>query len=602
MAWLVSRDLTLRHYLPFGELLHGIAYLVRRLLENSSDQSILPMMPQLGMAQVLQPPEVQPTEDTVQRGGFVNQALHRFTEPKERDGFSRALEVVERELGNTYPLKLSGHIALENQYIDSTNPADTSQLIGRVVSAGVDDLEMAIRQARSAHGAWRERGLSERANELDRIADALSGRRDWFAAWEVKEAGKGWAEADADVAEAIDFLRYYAEGARILDGGHHSPVQGEDNRLSYHPLGIGVVLPPWNFPLAIPVGMLAAAIVCGNCVILKPASQTPVVAWHFCQLLQQAGLPEGVVTCLPGNGAKIGETLVRDPRIHFVAFTGSRSVGLRLHRLLAHIEEGQQHVKRLVAEMGGKNAIIIDADADLDDAVSGVIESAFGYQGQKCSACSRVICVEPIHDRFVNRLTEAARSLRVGNPVDPANRIGPVISAQARQRIQQHIEEARFMAKLHYHGALDADQGHYIGPAIFTDVDEASPLAQEEIFGPVLAVLRAQDLDRAISIANNSAYALTGGIYSRLPSHLTRVEREFEVGNLYINRKITRAMVSRQPFGGFKMSGMGFKAGGPDYLLQFLQARTITENRLRRGFAPFGHIRSENYSSYRNSF
>jgi RHH-type proline utilization regulon transcriptional repressor/proline dehydrogenase/delta 1-pyrroline-5-carboxylate dehydrogenase len=583
---ITSRDLTLRHYLPFGELLQGIAYLVRRLLENSSDQSILPMMPQLAIDQILKPPLVSSAEDAVVQSGFANLPLHRFTEQKERDGFKTALEDVESKLGNTYQLMLPGHMALEEQTIDSTNPADTSQLIGRVVTAGEDDLEIAIRQAQSALGAWREKGLCERASDLDRIADALSGRRDWFAAWEVKEAGKGWAEADADVAEAIDFLRYYAERARILARGHNSSVQGEDNRLSYHPLGLGVVLPPWNFPLAIPVGMLAAAIVCGNCVILKPASQTPVVAWHFCQLLEQLGLPDGVVTCLPGSGSEIGETLVRDRRVHFVAFTGSRSVGLHLHHLLSQVEKGQQHIKRLIAEMGGKNAIIIDADADLDDAVSGVIESAFGYQGQKCSACSRVICVDLIHDRFVNRLTEATRSLRMGNPVDPANRVGPVISTEARQRIQQYIDEAGFSAKLLYHGVVDGYPGHYIGPAIFIDVDEGSPLAQEEIFGPVLTILRAQNFNRALSIANSTAYALTGGIYSRLPSHLAQARREFEVGNLYINRKITRAMVNRQPFGGFKLSGMGFKAGGPDYLLQFLHSRTTTENRLRRGFAP----------------
>jgi RHH-type proline utilization regulon transcriptional repressor/proline dehydrogenase/delta 1-pyrroline-5-carboxylate dehydrogenase len=583
---ITDRDLVLRHYLPFGELLQGIAYLVRRLLENSSDQSILPMTPRLGIAQILQPPQVSEVETSVTLNGFDNQPLHRFTEQEEREGFVVALGAVERELGKIYPLIISGRMALEGQNIDSTNPADTKQLIGRVVTAGADELETAIRQAQSALGAWRERRFSERAHYLDRIADGLSDRRDWFAAWEVMEAGKGWAEADADVAEAIDFLRYYAERARILGRGYSNSIQGEENSLTYHPLGIGVVLPPWNFPLAIPVGMLSAAIVCGNCVVLKPASQTPVVAWYFCQLLQQLGLPDGVVTFLPGSGVEIGEALVRDPRIHFTAFTGSRAVGMRLHHLQSRIGEGQRHVKRLIAEMGGKNAIIIDADADLDDAVSGVIASAFGYQGQKCSACSRVICIDSIHDRFVKRLTEAARSLRIGNPVEPANKMGPVISAEARLRIQQYIEEAKITAKPHYVGAVGLHHGHYIGPAIFTDVNEQSPLAQEEIFGPVLAVMRAQDYNHALRIANSTAYALTGGIYSRLPSHVAQAKQEFEVGNLYINRKITRAMVNRQPFGGFKLSGMGFKAGGPDYLLQFLQARSVTENTLRRGFAP----------------
>ncbi|MEW8619979.1 MAG: aldehyde dehydrogenase family protein, partial [Candidatus Thiodiazotropha endolucinida] len=276
----------------------------------------------------------------------------------------------------------------------------------------------------------------------------------------------------------------------------------------------------------------------------------------------------------------------RDPRTHFVAFTGSREVGLHLHHLMSQSIEGQRHIKRLIAEMGGKNAIIIDADADLDDAVTGVIDSAFGYQGQKCSACSRVICLDSIHDRFVYRLTEATRSLSVGDPVEPRNRVGPMISAEAKQRIQQRIEEAGITAHPRYIGASKSNHAHYLAPVIFTDVEEESPLAQEEIFGPVLAVMRATDFEDALRIANSTAYALTGGVYSRLPSHLVQAKREFAVGNLYINRKITRAMVHRQPFGGFKLSGMGFKAGGPDYLLQFLQARNVTENTLRRGFAP----------------
>ncbi|MEW8509023.1 MAG: proline dehydrogenase family protein [Candidatus Thiodiazotropha sp.] len=583
---ITGRNLKLRLYLPFGELLQGIAYLVRRLLENSSDHSILPMMPQLDIAEILQPPRASGGEEGVEAEAFSNQPLHRFTAVAEREAFVSALTAVENELGKTYPLLLSGHIALQDKIIDSTNPADPVQLIGSVVSGGADDAEMAIRQTQAACRAWRAKTFSERAEYLERVAGALSEQRDRFAAWEVKEAGKGWAEADADVAEAIDFLRYYAACARRLEAGHSPSLPGEENSLSYQPLGVGLVLPPWNFPLAIPVGMVSAAIVCGNCVILKPASQTPVVAWHFANLLQQIGLPDGVVTLLPGSGAEIGEALVRDPRTHFVAFTGSKQVGLHLHRLISQPDAGQRHIKRLIAEMGGKNAIIIDDDADLDDAVVGVIESSFGYQGQKCSACSRVICVDSIHDRFVQRLVEATRSLKIGDPVVPGNRIGPVISAQAKRRILRRVEEAGIIAESRYDGEWQGERGHYIAPVIFTDVDEESALAQEEIFGPVLAVLRAKDFADALRIANSTAYALTGGLYSRLPSHLERAKREFAVGNLYINRKITRALVYRQPFGGFKLSGMGFKAGGPDYLLQFLQARNVTENTLRRGFAP----------------
>lgn len=583
---ITNQAMNLRLYLPFGELLPGIAYLVRRLLENSSDQSILPLMPNLDIGQILLPPEVSHEDSPAMDGGFINQPLRRFVHRKERESFQTALQKVEEQLGKTYPLNLPGHIALQEQVINSTNPANPDELVGQVQSAGPDDAEMALRHAEAGIKVWSSLSLTDRAAYLDRVGEMLTQRRDQFAAWQVKEAGKCWTEADADVAEAIDFLHYYAERARELDRRHNYSLPGEDNTLTYHALGVGVILPPWNFPLAIPVGMLSAAIVCGNSVILKPASQTPVIAWHFCKLLQEAGLPDGVVTCLPGSGAEIGEALVRDPRTHFVAFTGSREVGLHLHQIMSLQSETQRHVKRLIAEMGGKNAIIIDTDADLDDAVVGVIESAFGYQGQKCSACSRVICVGDIHDGFVRRLIEAARSLRMGDPLIPGNRFGPVISSEALRRIWQVIEEAKITAKPVFIGELSSTGGHFVPPVIFSEVEEESPLAQEEIFGPVVSVFRAKDFDEALRIANSTSYALTGGIYSRLPSHLEQATRDFMVGNLYINRKITRAMVKRQPFGGFKLSGMGSKAGGQDYLLQFLNARNVTENTLRRGFAP----------------
>ncbi len=577
----------LRLYLPFGELLPGIAYLVRRLLENSSDQSILPAISHLDLEDVLAPPSPVASEQASASEGFANLPLHRFTDEAERAAFAAALERVNGHLGERYPLHLRRHLAVEERIIDSTNPARPSEIVGRVVRAGPDDAELALRQAQAAFASWSGLGLTERAAFLERTAELLTARRDLFAAWEVKEAGKSWSEADGDVAEAVDFLRYYAQQARALQARPSPSLPGEANRHEYRPLGIGVILPPWNFPLAIPVGMLSAAIVTGNCAILKPASETPLVAWHFCELLRVAGVPDGVVCCLPGSGAEIGEALVRDPRTHFVAFTGSREVGLHLHRLITGQPAGQHHVKRLIAEMGGKNAIIVDSDADLDDAVAGVIESAFGYQGQKCSACSRVICVGPVHDRFVARLIEAARSLRIGDPADAGNRMGPVISASARQRILEAIESARLTATPAYVGEPpQSSGGHFIAPVIFTDVDEDSPLAQEEIFGPVLAILRATDFEDALRIANGTAYALTGGVYSRSPAHLERAAEAFQVGNLYLNRKTTRALVQRQPFGGFKLSGMGFKTGGPDYLLQFLHARCVTENTLRRGFAP----------------
>ncbi len=388
------------------------------------------------------------------------------------------------------------------------------------------------------------------------------------------------------MAEAVDFLRYYAEQAVIMAPGHAFDVPGEANRYIYQARGVAAVIPPWNFPLAIPVGMCAAALVTGNAVILKPSSQTPVIAGRLCALLAEAGIPEGVVNYLPGRGETIGKALAAHPDVHIIAFTGSMQVGQQLQAQAA-TTPGLRHVKRVIAEMGGKNAIIVDDDADLDDAVAGITASAFGYAGQKCSACSRVISVGDIHDRLVSRLLAATQSLIVGNPAEPQTFVGPVISQAARERIQRAIEAGRKTARL----ALAVDVAtcgdvYYVGPSVFTDVDADDPLAQEEIFGPVLAVLRAADFAQALALANNSRFALTGGVYTRHPAHLERAGQAFHVGNLYLNRKITGARVGRHPFGGFRMSGTGGKAGGPDYLLQFVEAKTISENTLRRGFAP----------------
>ena len=365
-------------------------------------------------------------------------------------------------------------------------------------------------------------------------------------------------------------------------------VPGEENYTFYEPRGVTIVIAPWNFPLAILTGMTAAAIVTGNTVIVKPAESSSVIAAKLMEVLQAVGLPPGVVNFLPGDGGEIGPVLVKDPRTAVIAFTGSREVGLLLNRQGAEVPEGQHHVKRVLAEMGGKNAIIVDEDADLDEAVQGVRTSAFGYQGQKCSACSRVIVLESIYEQFVPRLIEATRSLKVAPAEDPGCSVGPVINAEAYERIRAAIEKGKQSASLLYEADVSgfANEGYFIGPHIFGDVEPASFLAQEEIFGPVLAVLRARDLDHALEIANGTAYALTGGFYSRSPENIAKVKRYFRVGNLYINRKTTGALVDRQPFGGFKLSGIGAKAGGPDYLLQFMVPRTITENTMRRGFAP----------------
>ncbi|MCG7993599.1 MAG: proline dehydrogenase family protein [Candidatus Thiodiazotropha lotti] len=582
-----ERGLKLRLYMPYGELLPGIAYLVRRLLENTSDQSILPVLESADVERVLAPPQVGENRRSEFEAEFINHPLHRFTQQSERENFAAALRSVEQNLDKTYPLLLTGHLTIEEAFLESFNPAKPDEIVGRVVRAGEDDAEVALQRAVDAQRDWGRKRFSERADLLQAAASKLIEHQDEFAAWEVKEAGKGWQEANADVAEAIDFLNYYAKTARRFDTVEQPDMPGEINTHEYLPLGVGVILPPWNFPLAIPVGMVAAAIVCGNCVVLKPASETPIVGWHLCKLLQEIGMPEGVVNYLPGSGAVIGEAMVRDPRTNFVAFTGSKEVGLHLLNVVTGLSESQRQIKKVIAEMGGKNAIIIDQDADLDEAVKGVIESAFGYQGQKCSACSRVICVEGIHDLFVARLVDAVESIRIGDPALPGVTMGPVISDAAKQRIVDKLDACELTASCVSKVELPASlRGHYLPPMIFSDVLEDSPLAQQELFAPVVAVLKAKNFAEAIDIANDSDYGLTGGVYSRSPDNLRLAKQKFSVGNLYLNRKITRANVNRQPFGGFRLSGTGFKAGGPDYLLQFLRARNITENSMRKGFSP----------------
>jgi len=412
-------------------------------------------------------------------------------------------------------------------------------------------------------------------------------RRFKLAALEVYEVGKNWREADADVCEAVDYLRYYAaELKRLTSDTITVRIPGEMNEYVYLPRGVGVVIAPWNFPLAILTGMSSAAIAAGNAVILKPAGQSPVTAAHLMEIYEEAGVPPGVVNLLFGRGDVVGEYLVKSPEIDFIVFTGSREVGIRINKL-AGDHMSRRGFKRVVAEMGGKNAIIIDETADLDQAVPGVVASAFGYQGQKCSAASRVIVLESVYERFLSRLAGAVRSLNIGPADDPLFQVGPLIDKKAVEKVGHYIETGKHEAQL----LLEMDvsklsNGFFVGPVVFTDVAPGSPLAQEEIFGPVLSVLKAKDFDDALRIANSTSYALTGGLYSRTPKHIERAKRYFFVGNLYINRGITGAIVKRQPFGGFKFSGIGSKAGGPDYLTQFMLPQSITENVMRHGFAP----------------
>ncbi|MCS7021724.1 MAG: L-glutamate gamma-semialdehyde dehydrogenase [Gemmataceae bacterium] len=620
-AALQSLGCRVRIYTPFGQLLPGMAYLVRRLLENSSNDSflrqgfaegtaeeILLMNPKehgrngatlatttateiahtalssAAMSQEGQTPRWLPTDWSP----FRNEPHSDFSRAEVREKLRHALQQVRSQLGGHWPLVVAGTPVTTGRWLDSLNPSRTAEVVGRVALASATEVQQAVIAARRAFPAWRDTPARQRAELLRRLAAELRNRRWELTAWIIYETGKPWREADADVAEAIDFCEYYAREMLRLAVPRTCHVAGEDNSYFYEPRGVAVVIAPWNFPLAILTGMASAALVTGNTVILKPAEQSSVVAAQLMDCLQSVGVPPGVVQYLPGIGEEIGPLLVEHPDVSIITFTGSMKVGLWINEVAARTPPGQDHVKRVIAEMGGKNAIIVDTDADLDEAVKGVVESAFGYSGQKCSACSRVIILEPLYEVLLERLIEATRSLIIAPADDPGCFVGPLIDAEAQQRVRRVIAEAQHYARLVYQADVGplAEQGYFVGPAIFADVPEDSPLAQEEIFGPVLAVLRARDLDDALRIANGTPYALTGGCYSRHPARLQRIIQEFRVGNLYINRKITGALVERQPFGGFRRSGIGSKAGGPDYLLQFVWPRTVTINQLRRGFAP----------------
>lgn len=493
------------------------------------------------------------------------------------------------QLGRAYSLVINDEPVESSSQLVVRNPGDQQQTLGRVAMAEAKHVEMAVRAAREAQADWAALGARGRAEYLRAAADVLRRRKFEIAACEVLECGKQWRESDADVCEAIDFCEYYAAGAIALDEPQEVDVPGEENRFIHVPRGVAAVIAPWNFPLAILTGMTTAALATGNTVVMKPAEQSSITAAKLMEVFQEVGLPSGVANYLPGRGEIVGAGLVDHPDVSLIVFTGSRSVGLAINKRAAEVSAaGLPYVKRVIAEMGGKNAIIVDEDADLDEAVLGVVKSAFGYQGQKCSACSRAVVLDRVHDAFLNRLVEATRSLRVGPASDPATSVGPVIDRESLERIKRYIDLGRKEARevLGIDAGELAKKGNYIGPHIFADVKPNSRLAQEEIFGPVLAVIRVSDLTEAIAVANATEYALTGGIFSRSPANLDRAAREMQVGNLYINRSITGALVGRQPFGGFKMSGIGSKAGGPDYLLQFVLPKTITENTLRRGFAP----------------
>ncbi|BAZ20791.1 putative delta-1-pyrroline-5-carboxylate dehydrogenase [Kalymmatonema gypsitolerans NIES-4073] len=584
---LVDRGYRVRVYSPYGELLPGMAYLIRRLLENTANSSFLRQnMENRPVEELLAPPvPASPSLAARTEGGFSGAADTDYAEEEERKEAAQAFQTVRQQLGKTYLPFINGEYVQTQEIIDSVNPSNFSEVVGKIGLMSVEQAEQAMQAAKAAFPGWRKTPVKQRAAILRKAADLMEQRRAELSAWIVLEVGKPVREADGEVSEAIDFCRYYADEIERLDEGYNYDVAGETNRYIYQPRGIAVVISPWNFPLAIATGMTVAALVTGNCTLLKPAETSSVITAKLTEILVEAGIPKGVFQYVPGKGSQVGAYLVNHPDTHVIAFTGSQEVGCRIYAEAAIVKPGQKHMKRVIAEMGGKNAIIVDESADLDQAVVGVVQSAFGYSGQKCSACSRVVVLEPVYDTFVQRFVEATKSLNIGETELPSTQVGPVIDANAHTRIREYIDKGKAEAKV----ALEMpapDNGYFIGPVIFKDVPPNAVIAQEEIFGPVVAVIRVKDFKEALEVANGTNYALTGGLYSRTPSHIEQAQEEFEVGNLYINRNITGAIVARQPFGGFKLSGVGSKAGGPDYLLQFLEPRTVTENIQRQGFAP----------------
>ena len=509
---------------------------------------------------------------------FRNEPYADFQLPAQRAAMQQALQQVRGEIGREYPIIVDGERLTTPDKHTSVNPSRAVELVGLHQKATVAIATRAIEVAYAAFPAWAATPASERVAMAVACARILRERKHEFNAWLVIEAGKNWNEAEADTAEAIDFCEYYArQMERLATPTPLVQMPGERGELRYLGLGVGVIIPPWNFPLAILVGMTVAALVAGNTVVIKPSSETPTIGAKFVEVLEAAGFPPATYAFVPGSGAVIGDLLVEHPLTRFVSFTGSREVGLRINGLAAQARPGQKWIKRVVAEMGGKDAIIVDADADLEAAALGVVTAAFGYQGQKCSACSRVIVDASIHDLFVNMIKAKTEALTMGPADDPAFYMGPVISAGAKKTIQSYIELGRAEGELVTGGAECPGEGYYLQPTIIKGIESHHRLFQEEIFGPVLAVAKARDFDHALALANDSDYGLTGAIYSNTPAHLERARNEFFVGNLYLNRKCTGAMVGAHPFGGFNMSGTDSKAGGPDYLLQFLQAKTIAE-------------------------
>ncbi len=577
-----------RIYAPVGNLVAGMAYLVRRLLENTSNESFVRKLfaESRPFEELISPPGTgwRPTKEGSAQEGFRNEPPTDFSRSESRKRMEDALKEVRTQFGREYPLLIGGEEIVTEKKTASLDPSSPGEIVGHVSVAAIKEAESALKEAAKAFGPWKKVPSGERAEYLFKAAAEMRRERFSLSALEVYEAGKTWRDADSDIAEAIDYLEYYGrEMIRIGNAMLLGDYPGELNEYSYEPRGTGVVIAPWNFPLAIPAGMVSAGIVTGNCVIFKPSGLSPVIGWRLVEIFRRVGLPKGVLQFLPGSGSEVGAFLVSHPETDFIAFTGSKDVGLEIVKRAGETPYGQRNVKKVIAEMGGKNAVIVDESADLDEAVIGVLESSLGCQGQKCSACSRVIVIGEVFEEFCERLKKAMESVTICPPEKPGAFAGPVIDDVAVKRIKKYIGIGAKESKTLLIREVDSD-GYFIGPAMFADVSPDSPLATEEIFGPVLTIIRAADMDDAITVANQSQYALTGGIFSRSPANIRKAKDEFRVGNLYINRKITGALVARQPFGGFGMSGTGSKAGGPDYLKQFMNPKSVSENTLRRGF------------------
>jgi 1-pyrroline-5-carboxylate dehydrogenase len=510
---------------------------------------------------------------------FKNEPLSDFkNNPAHRRRMQYALDEIREELGREHDLVIGGERIKTPDELCSYDPSHPDQVVGVFSQANAALADRAVRSAEEAFKTWSRTPVQKRVDLLLKTSKILLDRKYYYEARLVYEVGKTWPEADADVAEAIDFIEFYARSMqRLAVPKPLTPVADEKNHLRYIPLGVGIVIPPWNFPLAIMVGMTVASIVTGNTVVLKPSSDAPAIAYKFFEALEEAGMPPGVVNFLPCPGGVVGDALVGHPRTRFVAFTGSKDVGLHINELAAKTVPGQIWVKRVIAEMGGKDSIVVDSDANLDEAVEGVVASAFAYQGQKCSACSRAIVLGPVYDVFLEKLKKRVEQITVGPAELPENYMGPVINAKAKKSILQYIEIGKTEGQLITGGGESAGAGHYIQPTVIADVSPTARIAQEEVFGPVLAVIRAGSFDEALAIANNTIYGLTGAVYTNDRRKLDKAAEEFFVGNLYLNRKCTGAMVGAHPFGGFNMSGTDSKAGGNDYLLLFTQAKIVAE-------------------------